>query len=342
MKLCPAIRAAIAVVIILGSPFVFCARDYAGGAASVAPTKRSTKAIRLPASQRGYYPDSVTFSPNGRWLAVGVGNYWVGIRDVRSNRWIRSFREVFRPRWHPSKPVLIAAGGSAYKPAFYIAYLSSGRIHQLFRGDFFPFAWTTLGMTLRGGIVDFAKSGEHGAMVRNFGYRVPWDYDLKGEVMFMSSGPADQIAAEVQPYDVEWGGRTQWVETYRRVPWRKQWVTSGKIRPCVKGPTVVWYPKNPVWLGDGRLVYLRIYPAQWTPLQTSNGSPNPKARGARNRAELWVCNADGTRQNKITTLWDLKPYTQNPEADWITVDRQGRNVYYISGKVIRHICIAGK
>ncbi len=111
---------------------------------------------------------------------------------------------------------------------------------------------------------------------------------------------------------------------------------TGRIEPGVSGKTVVWYPRQPNWLGNGRLVYLRIYPAQWTSSSIS-GKPNPKWATAKNRAELWVCNADGSSQRKITTLWDLRLFEERPESDWITIDRQGRYVYYLSGKDIRRM-----
>lgn len=308
--------------------------------------------ILTPANNPGpSYANSVTLSPDDTRLAV-VSRVQLLVRDLRSNRWIRNFGEahVVAARWHPTEPVLIAADGSADQPNYYLAYLLNGKRHQIFRGDANPVAWTKAGLIAQpaGNVdsvivtVDIKK-----ARVRKsgkFGHKIPWAMHPKAFVRYMSpAGPNDQVAAELEPMDENLGLPPHWMEMYRRVPGQKQWVRTGMVKPGIKGKTMVWYPRNPNWLGDGRLAYLRIYPAEWMPFRTTGSrQPDPRAWTARNRAELWMCDATGANQKKITTIWDLRPFDMNPVTDWITVDRQGKNVYYLSGKVIRHFCLASK
>ncbi len=306
------------------------------------PTRQSDVIVTLPARPGSIGADSVTLSPNGRWLAV-TADFRLHILDVKTRGWIRRLGSSYSSaRWHPTKPKLIFPGGSNDKPDFRMANLATGKKRQLFRGDFYPFAWTRIGMVWTWGVVDLARSDVHGGATRNFGRKIPWNYGQTGLQHLSPSGPNDELAAEGRSAQKAHYGpvappqwtETYWMEMYRRVPGRRQWVRCGKVVP---GPSDVWYPRDSSWLGDGRLVYLRIYANEWAPAHVNGSAPNPQFPTSKNRAELWVCNANGSCQRQITTLWDLRVYNQNPGADWITIDRQGRNVYYISGKDIRRM-----
>ncbi len=111
---------------------------------------RRSSVIALPAKPPPYWAGSVTLSPTGRWLAVSAGNYLILVRDLRSNRWVRTFRgDAYPPvRWHPSRPVLLFGNGTYKKPAFDTGCLSTGKRHQLFRSDLDPLAWTKAGVLL--------------------------------------------------------------------------------------------------------------------------------------------------------------------------------------------------
>lgn len=289
------------------------------------------------------YPISVTLSPDDARLAVVTINDLL-VRDLRSNKWVRNFGYAYSvaARWHPTRDVIIAAGGDAEKPDYNLAYLSSGKKRQVCRGGAGPLSWTTAGLLTSAGhdevvlaTVDLNKARV--TRSGNFGHRLPWD---KADVRYISSaGPDDQVAAELEPMSVN---TPHWMEMYRRVPGQKQWVRTGMVKPEMKGKNMVWYPRNPIWLGDGRLMYLRIYEAEWVFFRGGGSNINPKAWTARNRAELWMCDATGANQKMITTIWDLRPYVQSPETDWITIDRRGENVYYLSGNEIRHLSLASK
>lgn len=293
-------------------------------------------------------PTSVTLSPDNTKLAVVSANHLL-IRDLRSNKWLHDFGEASSAaaRWHPSEPVLIAAYGSASQPGYYLAYLANGKRRQVFRGDALPVAWTRAGLLAQPAgnsetvlaIVDLRKA--HVTKSGNFGHKIPWNMFPKAMARYLSpAGPDDQVAVELQP-DPATGLPPHWMEMYRRVPGQKQWIRTGTIRPAIKRGKMVWYPRNPNWLGNGQLVYLRIYPAQWVSFYGSGSQLNPKAWHARNRAELWICDATGADQRKITTIWDLKPLFEGLDTDWITVDKHGRNIYYLSGDSVRQLSLTG-
>lgn len=353
----PTLRIA-ALVAVVGSGLAFwsLARDSCSaksprqaGAQNAVPARISS-GFKIPGQPGSGCPMSVSLSPDSTKLAVVSGNHLL-VRDLRSNKWVRDFGEAYSAaaRWHPSEPVITAAYGSARQPGYYLAYLASGKRRQVFRGDALPVAWTTVGLLAQPAgnsetvlaILDLktarvTKSG-------NFGHKIPWNMFPKAIARYLSpAGPDDQVAAELQPMGEGLGLPPRWIAMYRRVPGRIQWVRTGVIRPGVNGGKMVWYPRNPNWLYSGRLAYLRVYPAQWVSFYGSGSQLNPKAWNARNRAELWTCTSTGADQRKIVTIWDLRPYVENPSADWMAVDRQGRNLYYLSGKHIRHADVAKK
>ena len=118
------------------------------GAVEAAPHKTEiyTKAvmnhsdITLPAKHGIEWPDSIALSPDGKWLAV-VTNYKIVVRDMKTGRWVRYFREAYvQARWHPTKPVLIAPDGIERESRFYMAYMSNGKKHYLFEFCETPYA----------------------------------------------------------------------------------------------------------------------------------------------------------------------------------------------------------
>lgn len=291
-------------------------------------------------------PESVTLSPDGKYLAVIAGGverlepregWWLLVLDVTTAEVVGDYGDAgaTAARWHPSEQLLIMGNNwSIGYPAYFVADLATGRRTQVLRGGIHPYCWTESAVLMSHGVVllDAAKL----KVIRggNFGYPVPW-VQPHASLMRLSCGPNDRVAAEL------WADKTpgsrgpaQHLEMYRKVPNRIQWVPTGRVDPKLEGGKAVWYPNNPNWLGSGRLVYLRIYPDQWTH-SSLNSKPTPGADTARNRAELWVCRADGTHQRKITTLWDLRPRVETREADWFTIDRAGKTVYYLSWDKIR-------
>ena len=286
------------------------------------------------------FPMSVTLSPDGKRLAVIAGgaerllpsrsNQWLEVVAVPDGRPLWDFgdcRDV-APRWHPSKPLLIKGDNLADKPWIDLAYVASGRRRKMFRGAIGPFCWGSVGrLTTYGVAAPFAS--------RTLTSRVPWCENATWLVQRLSCGPSDAVAAEILPVKSGFRAVAQYVETYRKVPNRLRWVRAGRIDPKVEGRKVAWYPNNPDFLADGRLVYLRIYPAQWTHSWNSSGRQTRGAPTARNRAEVWVCSLDGSNQRKVVTLWRLRPFIESPNSDWFTIDRAGRTICYLSWDRIR-------
>ncbi len=217
MKVGAVFAAATSLAAVLVSMSAWQTRGYTrGGAAFAAPpseakarAKRADSVITVPLPNREPgqvdFPVSVTLSPNGKWLAV-VTTDGLRVRNMTTGRWIRHLGDAYESaRWNPSKPILIAPDGSAAKPDFYMVRVPRGKKHQLFRGDPYPFAWTTTGMVWQWGVVDFAKSDVHGAVSHNLGLRIPWEHGIWSPggpnpmMQHMSpSGPNDELAAEFE------------------------------------------------------------------------------------------------------------------------------------------------
>ena len=273
-------------------------------------------------AKRKSSPDSVTLSPCGRRLAVVVGNgwkSWLEIRDTATHRKMREFADTGPDgavRWHPTKWRLLTTNWSANRPAYYIANLGTGKRRKLFRGVIHPYCWAKSGMLTPNEVVILNAST--GRIIRsgNFGYRIPWKQPWdKAEVVRLSCGPGDRVAAEIWDWYAPHGGkgRPKRLEVYRKAPNRIKWVRIGRIDAKVQNGKEIWFPSNPNFLADGNLVYLRIRPDQ------------------DDRAEVWLSSPDGKRQRKVLTLTDLYSLVGNRSVDWFTIDRAGRTICYISG-----------
>jgi len=292
------------------------------------------------------FPKSVTLSPDGRRLAVIAGGVdrlsdraieWLEVLDTTTGRLTRDFGYTYwvAVRWHPSKLALIATDGDADKPDYYWADLRTGRRRQLFRGDAHPFCWSPFGMLFTEAVVPVDPATGRMGRWGNFGFRIPWHTGSYYDTRRMSCGADGRVAVEIWTrYPARYLGM------YRKVPRYMKWVRAGRIDPKLSGRKVIWYPTNPNFLADGRLVYLRVYPAQWKSLFTSDARPVPGAHKARNRAEVWVSSLDGKNQRRVLTLWHLRPHTEAPSADWFTIDRTGRTICYLDNKKIRVLRLA--
>ena len=75
------------------------------------------------------------------------------------------------------------------------------------------------------------------------------------------------------------------------------------------------YAMNPAFLRNGEVTYLRTH--------------------QQGGYALWAAALDGKKQRMLAVLPDFQPYATGAQADWYTLDPQGKTVYYLSGKKIR-------
>ena len=306
---------------------------------------RSQKSYAMKTRYFRPFPSSVTISPNGRWIAVtAIGGIrlrdyasrWLEIVDISTGRLVRDFGNCdgTAVRWHPSEPLLVNGDGFADRPKWQMLNVATGAKRVLFRGEISPICWARAAILADWGFTILHPGTHRVVRSGNLGLERVWDYPHTS-LMRMSCGPHDAVAAELLPYSTAGRAPAQRLEIYAKVPRRMQWVKVGRIDPKLQGRKVIWYPNNPNILADGRLVYLRIYPAQWTHSPGGPGEAARRAATARNRAEVWVSSPDGRKQRKAFTLWDLRPQEEDPSADWFTIDRAGRTICYLSWDKIR-------
>lgn len=281
------------------------------------------------------YPVSVTLCRDASKLAVIASNgseRWIEAISVNTGTRIAEFGDAddTAARWHPLRPLVMAWSDSADKPMCFLSEIATGRRRVLYRSDPYPFCWGPEGVITPFSVVVWNSSVIRTIRAGNFGHRIPWDGERYFHVRQMSCGTKSQIAVQFD------GPGEPHLETFRKSPKHMKWVRAGRIDAEVRGDSVVWYPRDPSFLGDGRLVYLRIYPGEWTHAW-NDGEPVPAAETARNRAELWVCSLDAHNQQRILTLSDLRPFMESPSADWVTVDGAGKTICYVDREKIHVI-----